>query len=385
MQSASKAIELKKISVTRGRSSSRMSSKTQTLTEISAYAFQGELVALLGESGIGKTSVLRLIAGLERLDRGELSLRGITLQTPVQTLDPEGRQLAYVSQTSLLFPHLNVLDNVRFSLMNIAPKAQRRVAEEALSLVELGSSADCLPHQLSGGQSRRVELARALARVFSREADLLLIDEAFSSLEPALRTRILTRISKQCSESQLTVIWSTHLIDVALTHAQRLWVLERQDRLYNASPFELYTRPPTRFTASLLGELSWASLESLILGGEGWERFSDSTEKSSHELVVGLRPTPWTLSTDDHAEHGSRAGKDRNEDRYLLRGRITDIKPTIEWILVDLRIGKETEDLPNSTLIRMKLSQSIRLQINQEVTLQYLGEPLVFRGDEVSS
>jgi len=148
----------------------------------------GELVGLLGPSGCGKTTLLRTIAGLERLDTGTIAIAGRVVSTPSLLLPPERRGVGMVFQDLALFPHLSVADNVAFGIAR-EPDRDQRVAE-LLELVGLPAAGRLRPHELSGGMQQRVALARALAP----RPDVLLLDEPFSGLDQTLRTQLRTEV-----------------------------------------------------------------------------------------------------------------------------------------------------------------------------------------------
>src|SRR5438046_476372 len=181
---------------------------------------QGELVVLLGQSGCGKTTTLRMIAGFIAPTAGEIRLGGsdITRQPPWK------RNTGLVFQSYALFPHLSVADNVAFGL-RMRKLAQPRIAAklaEVLRLVRLEKLADRLPRELSGGQQQRVALARALVI----EPDILLLDEPLSNLDAKLRHEVRVEIRELQKELGLTTVMVTHDQEEALTMADRLVVMD---------------------------------------------------------------------------------------------------------------------------------------------------------------
>jgi iron(III) transport system ATP-binding protein len=164
----------------------------------------GGLTAVLGQSGCGKTTLLRTIAGFERAERGTVSLGGRTLDDGATYVAPEQRGIGYVPQEGALFPHLSVEANVGFGL----PRHQRRGAAvaELLEMVGIAPLARRLPHQLSGGEQQRVALARALAR----RPGALLLDEPFSSLDASLRTHVREEVHALLRAQGVTTVLVTH-------------------------------------------------------------------------------------------------------------------------------------------------------------------------------
>jgi iron(III) transport system ATP-binding protein len=211
----------------------------------------GEIGVLIGPSGCGKTSLLRAVAGLERLETGIVRMQGIALSDAAQQLHvpPEARRIGMVFQDYALFPHLSVADNVAFGVAAL-PRAERlQRVMQMLELVGLAHAAKRAPHQLSGGQQQRVALARALAP----RPELLLLDEPFSSLDIDLRERLAQEVRVILKQSQTTALIVTHDQLEAFAIGDRVGVmnkgrLEQWDR-----PYDLYHRPASRFVAQFIG------------------------------------------------------------------------------------------------------------------------------------
>ncbi len=219
--------------------------------KVSMALSRGQIGVLIGPSGCGKTSLLRAIAGLERLQAGRIRINGDTLADAAGAvhLPPEARQIGMVFQDYALFPHLSVADNIGFGLRHLArPQRQQRI-EQVLDLVGLAHAAKRAPHQLSGGQQQRVALARALAPA----PRLLLLDEPFSSLDVDLREHLSQELRGILQGSNTTALFVTHdqaeafaIGDVVgVMHQGRL---EQWDEAYH-----VYHRPATRFVADFIG------------------------------------------------------------------------------------------------------------------------------------
>ncbi len=173
-------------------------SKDFAIREVSFEVPQGEILALVGESGSGKTTLLRLIAGLEHPDEGQITLAGLTVAKGSMSIPANKRKVGMVFQDYALFPHLTVLENVKFGLQKLSRSEKEKVAQETLELVGLKENIDKYPHQLSGGQQQRVALARALAP----RPDIILLDEPFSNLD-----NTCPRISTRRHSSNHQTIW----------------------------------------------------------------------------------------------------------------------------------------------------------------------------------
>lgn len=208
---------------------------------------RGEMLALLGPSGCGKTTVLRCIAGFEDPDAGWVEIGGRVVSGRGARVPPERRRAGFVFQDLALFPHLSVADNVGYGLRR-RPDRRTRV-ERLLDLVGLAGYGDRMPHELSGGMQQRVALARALAP----EPDIVLLDEPFSSLDAAQRTRLRFELRDILRHAGATAIFVTHDQEEALTIADRVAVMVQGRIVQCAPPEVLYDEPATPFVATFVG------------------------------------------------------------------------------------------------------------------------------------
>jgi iron(III) transport system ATP-binding protein len=214
----------------------------------------GALIAILGASGGGKTTLLRLIAGFERPDGGEIRLGGEILAGPGAFVPPERRGIGYVAQEGALFPHLCVADNITFGLKRAARRAQARV-EELLDLVDLPRSyARRAPQTLSGGEQQRVALARALAP----GPRLVLLDEPFSALDAGLRAETRLAVARAIAAAGATAILVTHDQAEALSMGARIGVLQNGRLSALRAPAALYHAPDSADLAGFVGEAVFA-------------------------------------------------------------------------------------------------------------------------------
>jgi iron(III) transport system ATP-binding protein len=211
---------------------------------------RGRLTALLGPSGCGKTTVLRAIAGLERVDGGVVELDGRVVSDGETHLPAERRRVGMVFQDYALFPHLSVLGNVEYGLADLPRRERREVALQALARVGLAELADRSPTALSGGQQQRVALARALAP----GPDVILLDEPFSNLDAALRVQVREDVRAILREANATAVFVTHDQEEALSLADEVAVMADGRVHQVAPPHELYTRPATAFVARFVGD-----------------------------------------------------------------------------------------------------------------------------------
>ncbi|MHB8242247.1 MAG: ABC transporter ATP-binding protein [Solirubrobacteraceae bacterium] len=210
----------------------------------------GSLTAVLGLSGCGKTTLLRVIAGFERAERGAVKLADVVLDDPHTYLPPERRRIGYVPQEGALFPHLSVQDNVGFALT----RAERRGKEVArlLEMVGIEPLAKRMPNELSGGEQQRVALARALAR----RPHALLLDEPFSSLDASLRSRVREEVHALLRRQGVTTVLVTHDQEEALSLANSVAVLRDGQIVQQGVPTELYERPADERLARFLGAVN---------------------------------------------------------------------------------------------------------------------------------
>ncbi len=209
---------------------------------------KGEIIALLGSSGCGKTSTLRMIAGFEETSRGKIHLAG----REVQTLAPVKRHVAMAFEGYSLYPTVNVRDNISFALKAArlpAAEVDAKVREVA-EMLEITDILDRSPNSLSGGQQQRASLARALIR----DADLYLLDEPMGQLEPQLRTLLRGRIKHFIKERGMTAILVTHDQTEANALADKIAVMEDGVLQQYASPAQIKDRPANLFTGTFVGE-----------------------------------------------------------------------------------------------------------------------------------
>ena len=220
------------------------------LSGVSLRLARGEVVALLGASGCGKTTLLRLVAGLLEPSAGEIRIAGATVATAARSLPPEARRLAMVFQDYALWPHLSVARNVAFPLeMRGVPRAERdRRVAETLDRVGLGAFAARAPGTLSGGQQQRVALARALVA----RPPLILFDEPLSNLDKELRDSLSREIARLLREEGLSALYVTHDQGEAFAVADRVAVMAAGRILQDATPEALVARPASAEVAQFL-------------------------------------------------------------------------------------------------------------------------------------
>ncbi|MUL80523.1 MULTISPECIES: ABC transporter ATP-binding protein [unclassified Mycolicibacterium] len=223
---------------------------TPVLDGIDLTLAPGTITAVVGSSGCGKTTLLRVIAGFESPDAGTVTIGGRQMASPTNTVAPHRRDVGYVAQDGALFPHLTVAQNVAYGLRERGAAARARVIE-LLDTVSLDSSfAERRPHQLSGGQQQRVALARALAR----RPVVMLLDEPFSALDTGLRAATRKTVARALSDTGVTTLIVTHDQEEALSISDQVAVMREGRFTQVGTPQDVYQRPTDRFTAEFLGD-----------------------------------------------------------------------------------------------------------------------------------
>ncbi|MBL1289052.1 ABC transporter ATP-binding protein [Streptomyces sp. NPDC057067] len=281
---------------------------------------QGSFFALLGASGCGKTTTLRMIAGLEEATTGTVSLGG----RDITDLPPYKRPVNTVFQSYALFPHLDVSENVAFGLRRRGIKSVKKQVGEMLDLVQLGDFARRKPHQLSGGQQQRVAVARALIN----HPQVLLLDEPLGALDLKLRRQMQLELKRIQTEVGITFIHVTHDQEEAMTMADTVAVMNggRVEQL--GAPADLYENPRTTFVANFLGtsnliegEIVSTGTDVVVSAGGGKLRLPGgrcpSPAESGGKLLVGVRPEKISLA---HTDDAGAIPEGRNR----VTGRITD-------------------------------------------------------------
>jgi putrescine transport system ATP-binding protein len=214
---------------------------------VNLQIYKGEMFALVGASGCGKTTLLRMLAGFARQSSGAISIDGVEMST----VPPHERPVNMMFQSYALFPHMSVERNVGYGIKRLpldTATRQKRI-QEALDMVQLGHLAQRKPHQLSGGQRQRVALARALIR----RPKVLLLDEPLSALDKKLREKTQFELMDLQYQVGITFIVVTHDQDEAMALATRIAVMDRGKVVQVGTPAEIYEFPQSRFVADFVG------------------------------------------------------------------------------------------------------------------------------------
>ncbi len=309
----------------------------------------GEFVTLVGASGCGKTTLLRIIAGFTKPDSGELSIDA----KRVEGLPPSKREVGFVFQSYALFPTQTVAQNIGFSLsIRHRPKAEiaERV-EELCVLTQLSGMEDRYPHELSGGQQQRVALARALAP----NPSILLLDEPLAALDAKIRAHLRAEIRAVVDRLGITTVYVTHDQEEALSISDRVAVMNEGRFLQVGAPMEVYLKPSGRFVADFIGTTNNllgrpAGDGVLEIEGQRVEVRIPEALLGQESYTVSVRPENIGLS---RPESGSNAlpGKltsfsflGQSVRAHIATGGGQDLVvdvSTADWLAIGLAVGDE--------------------------------------------
>lgn len=250
---------------------------------------KGRLIGLLGPSGGGKTSILRMLAGLETPDSGDIIFHG----KRVNDLPPQERGIGFVFQNYALFKHMTVYDNIAFGL-KVKKQSKEQIRERVMSLVELTGLKGFehrYPNQLSGGQRQRVAFARALAP----EPQLLLLDEPFAAIDAKIRQELRTWLKDMIERLGITSIFVTHDQDEAIEVADEIMIINKGRLEQKGSPWDIYKNPQTQFVASFIGESTIVSDIAKLRGFEAAAAWPDTKALIRPEYIEVGRPNEFSI------------------------------------------------------------------------------------------
>ena len=260
----------------------------------------GEFLVLVGPSGCGKSTTLRMLAGLEEVNKGRILIGG----KDVTTMQPKDRDIAMVFQNYALYPHMTVADNMGFALKIAGtPKEEiRKRVEKAAEILDLTEYLDRKPKALSGGQRQRVAMGRAIVR----EPKVFLMDEPLSNLDAKLRVQTRTQIAALQRQLGVTTLYVTHDQTEALTMGDRIAVIKLGILQQVGAPTELYDRPANVFVAGFIGSPSMNINTHPVVNGKAkigedtvdlpTEAVNKLTAEDNGQIVVGFRPEDASLA-----------------------------------------------------------------------------------------
>ena len=344
---------------------------TLAVKDVSMRIKDGEIIGLVGSSGCGKTSTLRMIAGLESISEGTIRIG----ERPINELKAAERNVAMAFEGYALYPPLRVSDNIAFSLLrNKMPKARADAKVKMVAdLLEITNILDLYPPTLSGGQQQRVSLARALVRA----ADVFLLDEPMSQLEPHLRAKLRARIKDYLIQNKMTSVFVTHDQTEAMALADRIAVMSEGVLQQFGSPVDLKERPCNLFVAGFIGEPPMNLLKAqvtaegqarrlMVQNEQGRQAFSfgvpDRAEatplQNGRRVYVGIRPHKIMV-----APGGNGAVE-----------RVTGTVVSSEWLGDQSYLGVEIGD----AFLIVVADRSVRAPHESQITLGLPYEALHF-------
>jgi multiple sugar transport system ATP-binding protein len=326
--------------------------KVLAVDDVDLDVADGEFVVLLGPSGCGKTTLLRCLAGLERVDGGRITIGG----RDATHLPPRKRRISMVFQSYAVFPHLKVRDNIAFGLrMQKEPKAATAERVESVAeLLDISNLLDRYPAQISGGQRQRVAVARAIAV----RADVLLMDEPLSNLDALLRMQMRTELKALLQELRATTIYVTHDQVEALSMGDRIAVMNAGRIVQVDSPLAVYEHPADRFVGGFVGTPPMNFLDAEVevhagrasarVGGVAIDAGAGAPRRG--QIVLGIRAEGIALETT--AAEG------------LVPAKVVVVEPLGSHNLVSVRSGADLVKVsaPNDVYPAPNTAVWLRLQ-----------------------
>ena len=281
--------------------------------------YKNEFFSLLGPSGCGKTTLLRMLAGFEKVTNGRILLDG----EDISEIPPHLRPINMMFQSYALFPHMTVEKNIAFGLKqdNLPPNEINHRVEEMLQLVELTDFAKRKPNQLSGGQSQRVALARSLAK----RPKLLLLDEPLGALDKRLREQTQFELMDIQEKLEVTFVIVTHDQEEAMTVSSRIGVMDSGNLVQVATPTEIYEAPVNKDVADFIGDVN--ILRGIYKGQNdvGTQLHSDDSDSivfATQEVGASTGDEMWFAIRPEKLEISKKKPTDQHN---ILNGRIEDI------------------------------------------------------------
>jgi iron(III) transport system ATP-binding protein len=319
------------------------------LSDLTLEVEKEQFLALLGPSGSGKTTALRVIAGLEKPDRGTVAIGG-SIVAGGGWVPPERRGVGLVFQDYALFPHMKVFDNVAFGVRRCTRQERKEKVQNVLELVGLAGMATRYPHELSGGEQQRVALARAMAP----GPEVILLDEPFSNLDVDLRARVRRDVKAILSRVGATVILVTHDQEEALSIAERVAVMMEGRILQTGNPGDVYRHPATRTVAEFLGDANF---------------FPGTALNGFVECEAGRVPA-------NGAANGAVEVMVRPEGFVLLAGAGLPVEVVrTEYFGHDQLVSVR---LPSGSTVKVRLLPTAGFETGQQLGLHLRGEAAVF-------
>ncbi|MCX7838657.1 MAG: ABC transporter ATP-binding protein [Anaerolineae bacterium] len=331
--------------------------KVVAANDITLEIKDGEFMVLLGPSGCGKTTLLRCLAGLERVDGGRIFIG----ERDVTDLPPRDRKIAMVFQSYAVFPHLTVFDNIAFGLkMQNRPRDEiKRRVEESARLLELSDLLGRYPAQLSGGQRQRVAVARAIVM----QAQVLLMDEPLSNLDALLRLQMRAELKRLHQEIRATTIYVTHDQVEALSLGDRIAVMQSGRIVQCDVPMKIYDYPANKFVGGFIGTPPMNFLPGVVrVNGRGTNVVVGEAHiapassiapalaaKNGQPILLGIRPENLALASSPQPN--------------TIRARVLVVEPLGSHKLLTMQVGDE--------IAKVSVAPDERVAPNDDVWLHF--------------
>ena len=281
--------------IIRARSVVKSYGSEKVLSDFNLDIWNGSIVGILGISGSGKTTALRLLAGFDKPDSGIIEMRDRVISSQETFLPPEERNVGMVFQDYALFPHLNVEKNISFGLSRDEIKIGR--LEEVLSMCNLETYRNKFPQELSGGQQQRVSLARALAP----KPEVVLLDEPFTSLDAHMARDLREEVISLLRQTETTALIVTHDQEEALSVCDVVSVLENGSVIQSATPQEIYLNPVSQTVANSVGDPN--ILKGFSIDGRVETSLGTFVTAYNGALDVSIRPECIELLLDSEGSY----------------------------------------------------------------------------------
>jgi len=314
-----------------------------------------EFMVLLGPSGCGKSTTLRCVAGLETVSEGEIFIG----EDLVNDLPPKDRNIAMVFQSYALYPHMSVFDNIAFPLkLRHVPKNEiKKRVEEAAELLRISHLLDRRPYQLSGGESQRTALGRAIIR----EPSMFLMDEPLSNLDAQLRVHMRVELKRLQKALKTTTIYVTHDQVEAMTMGDRVAVMNQGKLEGVGTPDDVYHRPATKFMGSFVGSPPLNLIHCTLTEKNG-KAFLDASDfalpipnvivteiqqkATSSELILGIRPENLSLYV-------------KPASKNCIKASVYAVEPLGAFDVIDFKVG--------NVLLKASSSEELGLSVGSDI------------------
>ena len=329
---------------------SKWFSSNQVIKNVDLNIKDGEFIVFVGPSGCGKSTLLRIISGLEDLNEGIVLIDDLDVTDKI----PYDRGLSMVFQSYALYPHMNVFDNIGFSLKTSGVKSDilKTKVGEVAKILQLEDLLHRLPKQLSGGQKQRVAIGRAIIR----KPKAFLFDEPLSNLDAALRVEMRLEISKLHKELGVTTIYVTHDQVEAMTLADKIVVLNEGKIIQIGSPHKLYNYPKNLFVAEFIGTPKMNILKCIKKEGHIYlDKNKKTNIKTKKESIftLGIRPDNIEIC---------------KSEKNILSGHIKfcEYLGSEQYVYVDCGI--------NNKLIIVKIDPNFKVVLNEKIGLKFISK-----------